>query len=82
MSKSKFVLNRSGVRELLKSQEMLTILEQKGNAALNTLGNGYELISRTGKTRSNVKISASTFKARKENSNNNSILKAVLAQRG
>jgi len=42
MSKFKFVLNRAGVRQLMQSEEMQSILKDKADAALNSLGEGYK----------------------------------------
>ena len=72
-----FELNHEGVRELLRSEEMKSVLSDIGNTALSSLGEGYELTEREGKNRANVQIAAETFEARHDNSKNNSILKAL-----
>lgn len=77
MAKFKFELNRDGVRELMQSNEMKAICEEYANSALNSLGDGYEVSTYTGKSRVNASVIAVTYAARKENSQNNSILKAV-----
>lgn len=77
MSKVRIELNRSGVRELLRSAEMMSICEEHANKALNTLGAGYEVTTRTGKNRVNAEIAAVSHEAKKENSETNSILKAL-----
>lgn len=77
MAKFKFELNQSGVRELMQSSEMKAICEKYANNALNILGEGYEVTTHTGRTRVNASVMATTYEARKENSENNSILKAV-----
>lgn len=77
MAKFKFELNRAGVRELMQSSEMMTICEQYANNAVAQLGDGYEASTYTGKTRVNASVVATTYAARKENSETNSILKAV-----
>lgn len=77
MAKFKFELNRSGVRELLQSPEMEAICEEYANNALNSLGDGFEVSTYVGRTRVNASIIATTFEARKENSETNCILKAV-----
>ena len=41
MSKYKFELNRSGVRALLRSDEVKAILKSKADAAAQACGNGY-----------------------------------------
>lgn len=72
-----FELNRQGVKELLRSDEMAKTLESYASKALSTLGDGYESSTYVGKNRVNVAISAATAKAAKDNLENNSILKAL-----
>ena len=43
MSKVKIVLNRQGVAELMKSPEMMEICRDHADAALASLGDGYEV---------------------------------------
>ncbi len=75
--KFKFELNRAGVRELMRSQEMLSVCQYEARRALDKLGDGYEADTYIGKNRVNAMVSASSYKARKENSESNTILKAV-----
>ena len=77
MAKVEIKLNRSGVREMLQSQEMKTICEEHANAALSKLGTGYKVTSMTGKNRVNASISAESISARRDNMKNNTILKAL-----
>jgi hypothetical protein len=77
MANVKFVLNRDGVRELLKSPEMMEVCKDYANGALSRLGDGYEVTTQVGKNRVNAEVSASTYKARRENSRDNTILKAL-----
>lgn len=77
MSNLKIVLNRAGVRALLRSEEMMQVCKNHANSALERLGPGYEVTTLTGKNRVNAEISAKTHKARKENLENNTILKAL-----
>lgn len=77
MSKFKFVLNRTAVRELMKSEEMQSILKDKADNALNSLGEGYKSDIHVGKNRANAMVYADTYKAKRDNLKNNSILKAV-----
>lgn len=80
MAKFKFTLNREGVGQLLKSQEMMDLCKEHADRALSALGDGYEVTTYTGKTRVNAEIAAVTQKARRENSKNNTILKALRGQ--
>ena len=77
MSKFKFELNRSGVRALMQSDEMQSILKDKANNALNSLGEGYKSDTYVGKNRANAMVYADTYQAKADNLKNNSILKAV-----
>lgn len=77
MSNNVFKLNYAGVRELLRSEEMKNICKSYADAAKSKLGDGYEVTTYTGENRVNASVKAVTYKARKENSENNSIIKAV-----
>ena len=77
MSNFKFKLNRSGVRELMRSPEMMAVCSQYAQTAMQSLGDGYEVSTYTGKNRVNAQIAAKTYEAKKENAENNTILKAV-----
>lgn len=80
MAQSKFVLNREGVRELLRSKEMADICLEYANRAQGRLGAGYEVTTHTGTNRVNAEIAAATYAAKRDNSKNNSILKAVFGK--
>ena len=77
MSDFVFKLNRAGVRELLKSQEMQDILKKHATTIKDRAGDGYEQDIYIGKNRANAMVKAETFKARKDNSKNNTLLKGV-----
>ena len=77
MSKFKFELNRAGVRALMQSEEMQSILKSKANNALNSLGEGYKSDTYIGKNRANAMVYADSFQAKRDNLKNNTILKAV-----
>lgn len=77
MSKLKFELNKAGVRALMQSEEMQSILNEKASNAISKLGPGYEKDSHVGKNRANAMVYAETYQAKKDNLRNNSILKAV-----
>ena len=77
MAKMKFELNKAGVGQLLKSSEMQSVLNSYANAALGRLGEGYEVNSFVGFDRAHAIVAAVTEEARKDNSENNSLLKAV-----
>ena len=75
------VLNREGVRALLRADETRDVLEHYASGALRNLGPGYGTSSYVGKNRVNVAVEAQTFEALQENYHENTVLKAVLAGR-
>ena len=78
MAKSfRFELNRAGVRELLQSGEMAAIVTSLGSNVLSRVGAGYEISTITGQNRVNCRVAAVTYEAKKENLENNSLLKAL-----
>lgn len=77
MSKFKFVLNKAGVRELMKSEEMQGILKDKADGALSSLGEGYKSDAYVGRNRANAMVYADSYQAKRDNLENNSILRAV-----
>jgi hypothetical protein len=72
-----FELNYKGVNELLTSSEMLAICQGYADNALHSLGQGYSSVQYKGKNRVAVEVKADTFLARRENLENNTILKAI-----
>ncbi len=77
MAKVKFELNREGVRDLLRSKEMMNVCQEYANNALGKLGDGYEVTTHTGTNRVNAQVAAVTYEAKKENLSDNTIIKAV-----
>lgn len=75
--KVRVVLNRQGVRSLLRSNELKRECSEYANKALAKLGDGYKTDTYTGKTRSNAMILADSSKARREARSDNTIWKAV-----
>lgn len=76
MSKT-FKLNRKGVRELMQSQEMQAVLQEKASQITARCGDGYEHDVMVGKNRANAMVRASTYAAKRDNMDNNTLLKAV-----
>lgn len=72
-----FKLNREGVRKLLKSQEMKNGLSKIAFSAKGRLGDGYSASYYIGKKRVVARVTAVSPKAIQENSETNSILKAL-----
>lgn len=77
MSNFKFKLNRAGVSQLMKSAEMKSVLISYASNIRNRCGNGYEQDIYVGTNRANAMVSAATAKAKRDNSKNNTLLKAV-----
>lgn len=77
MANVKFELNRDGVMELMQSAEMMAVVKSYADRALGSLGSGYEVTTLVGKTRVNAEVKAVTYKAKKDNLENNTILKAL-----
>lgn len=77
MAKVEIVLNPAGVRELLKSDDIMQICKEHANRAVSALGDGYAVNTYVGANRVNAEVSAETFLARRDNMKNNTILKAL-----
>lgn len=77
MAKVKVVLNKKGVRELLRSQQMMDVCSSYAKNAVARLGNGYKVSNRVGKNRVNSSIRTVTKEAVQENMDKNTILKAL-----
>lgn len=77
MAKMKFKLNYDGVGQLLKSAEMQGVLEEKATGIKNRAGEGYAQDVYVGKTRANAMVYADSYKAKRDNKKNNTLLRAV-----
>lgn len=77
MAKYKIVLNRRGVRQLLRSKEMKNICAERAEQIARRCGEGYESDAYTGKNRVNAAVYADTYQAKADNARNNTILKAL-----
>lgn len=77
MGKLRVELNRAGVRALLRSEEMMAMLQKTANAAADRCGAGYETGSYRMPTRAVARVSAVTAAARRDNLKNNTIRKAL-----
>ena len=62
MAKLRVELNSAGVRELLKSPEIMQACRAQALMVAGRAGDGYEVSEYTGKTRVNVSVHASTRK--------------------
>lgn len=78
MSNVTIKLNSEGVKELLKSAEIMTECRSHAAEMAATLGaDDYEVSEYVGTNRVNVSVRAKTEKALQDNLDNNTMLKAV-----
>lgn len=78
MAKIKIDLNRKYVRDnILYSPEMMSILGELGNGIAARAGDGYECTVKRGRTRAVAVISAATKEARKDNRDNDTLLRSL-----
>lgn len=73
----RFELNSRGVKDLLNSNEMKTILESVGNQVVSAAGGEYEAETIGLSTRPVVRVSPASKKAYHENMKENVLLKAL-----
>jgi len=74
---NKFELNRKGVADLMKSGAMQSILKTKASTIKSKAGTGYEQDIHVGKNRANARVWANDSHAKKDNAENNTLLKSV-----
>lgn len=73
---NKFELNKSGVRELLKSAEMAEVIDEYTSRVADNAGNGYGHNVQTA-NRAVGRVFAESAEAERDNSENNTLLKAL-----
>lgn len=74
---TRFKLKKASVRELLKSPEIAAECAKHAEATAAAAGEGYVVEPRNYKNRSGYAVRPDTFKARRDNLNNNTLLKAL-----
>ena len=75
---SRLVLVRSGVRQLLKSDEMAAAMEAQGELVARRAGEGYASEpAHRASSRVIVNVHAATAAAARDNRENNTLLKAM-----
>ena len=77
MSKFKFTLSRKGVNELMKSSEMVDVLDSYSQGIREKAGPGYVTSTYVGKTRANASIKVGDRKSYRDNLKNNTLLKLI-----
>ena len=76
MSNVRVKLNRSGVRDMLRSRAMKSICEEHARKLQQRCGAGYEVDSYEGTNRVNAMVYAATPEARRDALENNTLEKA------
>lgn len=74
---SRFVLNRHGLFELMRSSAMQEVLEDHAQAVARRVGSGYKTDTYVGKTRANAQVAAETSQAYRDCLENNTLVKAL-----
>ena len=77
MSNVRFELDENGVKELLRSQEMQSILKEHGQEKALSAGEGYESEVHVFQKRAVAHVYAKTLEAKRDNFDNNTLLKVV-----
>ena len=77
MARVQIKLNSAGVRALLKSPEMKSIVEELATNVANNAGEGFEKEVKTAQTRVYAHIHAETPEAYYKNNKHNTLLKAL-----
>lgn len=77
MSDFQFELNREGVKELLQSAEMQSVVGEYGQRIQEICGEGYEVVNAVGKTRATSKVHPTTAKAYYSNRKHKTLQKAL-----
>lgn len=77
MSKVKIELDKAGMRELLRSQEIMETLREPAESVRAQLGDKFQTESYTGKGRVNISVYTTDPAAIRDNERNNTILKGM-----
>lgn len=77
MSNYQFELNREGVKQLMKSEEMKAVLDEMAHHIAESAEGDYKVDSMTGRTRANAEVSCASAKTYYDNLRNNTLLKAM-----
>lgn len=77
MARVQIVLNQAGIREFLKSPSVQSMLLQHANQIAAKAGEGFTADVQAGKRRAYGRVTAQTQTARRNNLDNNTLLKAL-----
>lgn len=76
----RFELNNAGVRELLQSEGMKSVVQSYTDQVLTNVGGtsaGYKADVIIGRNRATGRVSADSARAKRDNENSNSLLKGL-----
>lgn len=73
----KIELDSAGIQALLKSQEIMETLQEQADSIRAQLGDQYQTSQHIGKTRANVSVYTEDPDALRNNSEHNTMLKAM-----
>lgn len=77
MSNVVIELDIAAIGEFLRSDDVKAECKKRADEAVSRLGEGYIATDHTGPARANASVYAETYQARKDNMENNTILKAL-----
>lgn len=77
MSKIRVELNLAGINAMMKSEGVVSVLQAAGNAVASAAGPGYESSTHQASYVAIANVWANDKKSRKDNLDNNTLLKAV-----
>lgn len=77
MSKLEIELDSAGIQALLKSPEIVDVLQEQADNIRAQLGDQYQTSQHIGKTRANVSVYTEDPDALQDNATNNTMLKAM-----
>ncbi|MFA5712299.1 hypothetical protein [Mycolicibacterium sp.] len=78
----RIVLNRKGMRQLLRSPEVLADLERRAERIAARAGDGMEPSAMVGKNRARASVITATSEARKAEATRRALTRAIDAGRG
>lgn len=73
----KIELSSEGVREFLRSDDMMNVCKELADEIVQRAGGDYQVGTYTGKNRVNAQIDITSYKALRDNHKNNTLLKAM-----
>ena len=77
MSSGNIVLNSAGLIEMMQSNEMIEILQEKADEIVSKCSGNYDTNSYIGQSRANVSIVTHDWRTYHMNLKNNELLKAI-----